>query len=101
MKDRHDEAELHEEPEPSEKFSDDIIVHEPPKKRRNKQKFSPRDINTIASVTKDTVQNSGHGGGRSGIQGNRTFWTWFIESHGMKDVTWEQVKKISVYLLMT
>jgi len=100
MKDRHDEAELHKEPEPSENFSDGG-VHEPPKKRRNKQKFSHEHINKIASVTKDTVQNSGHGGRRSGIYGNRKFWTWFIEFHGMKDATWKQVKKISVYLLMT
>ena len=44
-------------PEPPENFSDD--VDEPPKKRRNKQRFSSEEINMIASVTQDTVPNSG------------------------------------------
>ena len=52
MKDRHDEAELHEEPEPSKNFSDD--VDEPPKNRRNKQRFSSEQSNMIASVTQVT-----------------------------------------------
>ena len=79
-------------PEPPENFSDDVGCSEPPKKRRNKQKFSSEEINVIASVTRETLLASGHAGDCLNIQMNKEFWTWFIEHHGMEDVTWIQAK---------
>ena len=89
-------------PEPPENFSDD--VDEPAKKRRNNQRFSSEQSNKIASVTKETLINSGQAeaGDSLNIPFHRKFWSWFIESHGMKDVTSLAAgKKISVFLLMT